>query len=209
MNPKPGTALPRSYRWVLVVALVMGFQVSFSAGFDFLEALNHDEPPQMVGSESAWPGLGLSPVAQRRVWLARVGGAKSALEGMLPWRLATSSTLAVFAGLVFLMAMRLRIAPEGRAQIAEHLGRAALGAAVLRSIDGAENLAMARTIAAEMGKVLVSEAVPDAGLTASMITTAVSVASGAWTLMIVAVFVTLGNYFRSETLRDALARAEP
>jgi hypothetical protein len=209
VNPKPGTSIPRSYRWVLVIALVMGFQVSFSAGFDFLEAVNHDDPPEMVGSESAAPGLGLSAVAQRRVWLARASGARSALEAMLPWRLATSSALAIFAGLVFLMAMRLRIVPEGRVRAAEHLGRAALGAAVLRSIDGAENLAMARTIATEMGKALVSEAIADAELTASMITAAVSLASGAWTLVMVASFVTLGNYFRSETLREALGRAEP
>lgn len=207
MNPQRGTPLPRSYRWALVAAVVFGFQVAFSSAFDVQTALSLDEPPAMEGKEAGFPGLGLSPLAQRQVWLASVSGEKSALQAMLPWRLATSALLALSAGLVFFLAMRLRVSPEVRATIALHLSRASLAAAVLRSIDGAENLVVARTIADETGKVFVREGLSAADV--SMMTAGFSLASGMWTLMMVAGFVTLGNYFRSETLRTALGRAEP
>lgn len=206
MNPQPGTPLPGSYRWALVAAVVVGFQVALSAAFDVQAALSLDEPPAMVGKEAELPGLGLSPLAQRQVWLASVSGYKSALQAMLPWRIASSLLLALSAGVVFFMGMRLRVSQEGRPLTALHLGRASLAAAVLRSIDGAENLVVARTIADETGKAFVREGLAAADI--SMMTTGVSLASGAWTLVVVAGFVTLGNYFRSETLRAALARTE-
>ena len=207
MKPPRPTGLPRSYRWALVTAVVLGFQVALSAAFDVQGALSLDEPPPMVGKEAELPGLGLSPLAQRQVWLASVSGYKSALQAMLPWRLGTSLLLSISAGLVFFLAMRLRVSLEDRVAVAVNLGRASLAAAIFRSIDGAESLVMARTIADETGKAFVREGLANADI--ALMTAGVSFASGAWTLMMVAGFVTLGHYFRSETLRDALGRAEP
>lgn len=210
MTPQqPGSPLPGSYRWALVAAVVVGFQVALSAAFDVQAALNHDDPPAMTGSEAALPGLGLSPLAQRQVMLAAVSGYQSALAGMLPWRTGSSVLLALAAGLVFFMGMRLRVSPEDRPRAAQLLGKAALAAAALRTIDGAENLVLVRTTFDEMGKAFVREGLADAEAMTSVLTFAGSLASGAWTLVMVGLFVTLGNYFRSDVLRAALGRAGP
>ena len=199
--------LPGSYRWALVAAVVLGFQVALSAGFDVQAAINHDVPPPI--SDSAYPGLGLSPLAQSRLMRAASSGYQSALAAMVPWRPITSTLLAVASGLVFIMAMRLRLSPEGRGEAALLLGRASLAAAVLRSIDGAENLVIVRTMMDMVGKAVVLEGVPEAQAASEVGSVLGSLMTGGWTLLMVAAFVTLGNYFRSETLRSALERTEP
>lgn len=199
--------LPGSYRWALVAAVVLGFQVALSAGFDVQAAINHDVPPPI--SDSAYPGLGLSPLAQSRLMRAASSGYQSALAAMVPWRPITSTLLAVASGLVFIMAMRLRLSPEGRGEAALLLGRASLAAAVLRSVDGAENLVIVRTMMDMVGKAVVLEGVPEAQAASEVGSVLGSLMSGGWTLLMVAAFVTLGNYFRSETLRSALERTEP
>jgi hypothetical protein len=204
-----GSPLPGSYRWALVAAVILGFQVALAAAFDVEGAFNYDAPPQLGGSEAAFPGLGLSPLAQRELVLAAASGQRSALEAMFPWRAASSLLLAVAAGVVFILGMRLRVSQESRPSTAHQLGTAALAAAVLRSVDGAQNLVLMRTMLGEVGKAIVKEGVVDGGLVASVATTVFSVASAGWTFAVVAVFMTLGNYFRSETLRAALGRAEP
>lgn len=209
MSEPAGTPLPGSYRWALVAAVIVGFQVAFSAGFDLNAALNHDAPPSLTGSESAFPNLGLSPVAQQRIVLATASAYQTVLEAMLPWRIATSALLTLMAGLVFILGMRLRVTEEGRGTIAVQLGSAALAAAVMRSIDGAQSLVFTRTMALEASKAFVREGLPDAEVVAAAGTFVVTAGSGAWTLLMVAGFVTLGNYFRSEALRTALARVEP
>lgn len=208
MTP-PIPAPPSSYRWALVAAVVLGFQVALAAAFDVQAAINHDEPPPMTGSEAALPNLGLSPLSQRQVVLAAVSGYRGALEGMLPWRFASSALLAIAAGLVFFFGMRLRVSMAGRAASALLLGRAALAAAALRAIDGAENLVLVRNTFEEMGKAFVREGLADASAMTEALTAVASVLSGAWTLLMVAGFVTLGNYFGSEALRTALGRTEP
>lgn len=209
MSSQPSPPIPRSYRWALVAAVVLGFQVSLAAGFDVNAALNHGDPPPMGQSEAAFPGLNLSPLAQRRLVLAANSGLQSAIASMVPFRTISSLLLSMAAGLVFIFAMRLRVSQAQRAKTARRLGFAALGAAVLRSIDGAENLVIMRTMLSEMGKALVQEGVPEAEALAAGITFLFSATSAAWTLVVVAAFMTLGSYFRSEDLRGALARAEP
>ncbi len=205
-TPNP---LPGSYRWALVAAVVVGFQVSLAAGFDVQAAFNHADPPSLTGSESALPGLGLSPLAQRQIVLAATSGHQTALESLVPWRIVSSLLLAIASGLVFVLGMRLRVTQEARPNTAQQLGIAALAAAVLRSIDGAQNLVIVRTVFTEVGKAIVREGVHDAEAMSGVVIFICSVASAGWTLVIVAGFMTLGNYFRSETLRTALARAEP
>jgi hypothetical protein len=203
------TPLPSSYRWALAAALVLGFQVSVAAGFDVSAAINHAEPPRIDDGEAAFRGLELSPLAQRQLVLAANSGVQSAVESMLPWRTISSLLLSVAAGLVLIFAIRLRVSQERRAETAQLLGLSALGTAVLRSVDGAQNLVIMRSMMDEMIKVLVQERVPEAEVLAASGTFMVSAMSVGWTVVMVAAFMTLGNYFRSEDLRGALARAEP
>ncbi len=200
--------LPASYRWAVTVAVIVGFQVALSAAFDVEEAL-HIESPSVLAEESPMFGTGLSPQAQRQVWLAKRSGYQTAVSGMMPWRMLSSAMLAVGSALVFLLAMRLRLAAEGRDRAASWLGYAALGAAVLRSIDGAQNLVIARTVAIETGRALIASDLQDAQAAAMVLTATSSAASVAWSLVMVAVFMTLSSYFRAETLRAALGRDEP
>ncbi len=76
-------------------------------------------------------------------------------------------------------------------------------------MDGAEHLVIVRSMLGEMGKAFVREGVQDATTISSVFTFVGSAVSIGWTLAVVAGFVTLGNYFRSEALRTALGRAEP
>lgn len=209
MSSAAGTPLPPSYRWALIAAVVLGFQVSLAAAFDVHAALNHDEPLPLGAAEAAFPGIGLTPLAQRQMVLAANSGQQSALVSMLPWRTGTSVLLTLAAGLVFIFGMRLRVSGENRVGTAQQLGVAALASAALRSLDGAQNLVIMRTMVAEMGKVILQERPPEAEALASVISFSGSVASVGWTVVMVASFVTLGNYFRSADLRVALARAEP
>lgn len=204
-----GTPLPGSYRWALVAAVIVGFQVSLAAGFDVQATANHADPPSLTGSEAALPGLGLSPLAQRQIVLAAASGHQTALESLVPWRIVSSSLLAIASGLVFVLGMRLRVTQDRRPATAQLLGIASLAAAALRSIDGAENLVIVRTVFTEVGKAIVREGVHDAEAMSAVVLFICSAASAGWTLVVVAGFVLIGNYFRSETLRAALARAEP
>jgi hypothetical protein len=206
VNAPTGTPLPASYRWALVAAVVVGFQVALSAAIDLQAVLNLDEPAP-VRDQIEMPGLQLSPEAQRELWLASVSGYRGALEGMRPWRLATSALLSIAAGLVFFIGVRLRVVPQGRAEIAQRLATAAVAVAVLRSIDGAQNLVAVRSATEQMMKVLVKAGLPDAD--GGMTTGAMMAGSIGWSVVMVGLFVGLSSYFRSDTVRLALERAEP
>ena len=199
--------MPRSYRWAVTIAVVIGFQVALSAVFDVQEAM-HIDSPSSLGEETQMVGTGLSPEVQHQVWLTRRASYQAAVSSMLPWRLISSALLALGSGLVFFFAMRLRLSVEDRVRGAEWLGFAAIGAALFRSIDGAQNLVIVRTVATETGRVMLAEASTEVKIAVNAATTVSSISSVVWSLMMVAVFVSLSSYFRSERLRDALTREE-
>lgn len=196
-------SLPNSYRWALTLAIVLGFQVALAAMFDVQTALHHDEPPTMDGAESLFPQSDLSPQAQRAIWLASVSGYQSALAAMRMWRIAASLLLALCSGLVFFQGLRLRMAPEHHSTLAFHLGSAALVAAVFRSIDGGLNLVLAEATARAVGQAVIHEGMPDADSIGPLLQAAFSAASGGWTLVMVALFVALGKYFRSPAFQQS------
>jgi hypothetical protein len=189
------------------VAVIIGFQVALSAAFDVQEALHIENA--LTGSEEA-PLLGtaLSPAVQKQIWMTKRVAYQTAVTNLLPWRVISSALLTLAAGLVFFFGMRLRVSVEDRARAAELLGAAAIGTAVLRSIDGAQSLVIARTVATETGRVLIREGIQDAQLAASAVSAASTATSVIWSLVMVAVFMGLSSYFRSEGLRAALARDE-
>ena len=106
--------MERFFRWALVAAVVVGVQVALSAGSDAYVALNLDEPP-IIRDDFVAPETGLSPDAQRAVWLAGVSGERSALHNMQPWRAGTMVLLAIASGLVAVQAFRIRFAPPSAA----------------------------------------------------------------------------------------------
>lgn len=200
-------AFPAGYRWGLLAAVIVGFQVALASAFDLQSALHADEPISVAATEEPVPGLKLSPLAQREVMLATASGFQSAIRGMGGWRVATSLLLSIAAGLVFFLGMRLRVSQEGRPAMAHELGRAAVAAVVMRTIDGAENLVVVRAASTELTRVLVKEGFPAAEI--EVMTSILSLGSGLWTLLMVSLFLALASYFRSDDLRVALERVEP
>ena len=206
MNLPPEKARP--YRLALTVSVVLGFQVAFAAASDVQTALDYDQPPALGGSEAPLPSLGLSPLGHRQLTLAVASGHRSALESMLPWRTASSLLLAIASGFVLAFGIRLWVSEESRAVAAQQLGTAALVAALLRAVDGGLNLVIMRTVMSEFTKALVREGVPDAAVMSDALSFTACAVSAGWTAVILSGFVWLANYFRSEDLRTALARAE-
>jgi hypothetical protein len=201
--------LPRSYALALTLSVVLGFQVAFAAAFDVQTAIDYDQPPVLAGTEAPLPELGLSPLGHRQVALAFATGQRSALEAMLPWRTGNSLLLAIASGFVLAFAIRLWASEESRPAAAHQLGTAAMIAALLRAIDGGGNLVLMRTAMTEVGKALIGEGVPDAALKAEVYSFMFCAITVTWTVVILAGFVWLASYFRSDALRTALARAEP
>jgi hypothetical protein len=125
---------------------------------------------------------------------------------MLPWRIGTEALLALGAGAVFFLALRLRAATEGRGETAELVGRAALAAAILRTIDGAQNLVIARTIA-EHTSAAMAKGDAESRTVATFAVSGITVLSVAWSLVVVGLFMGVSTYFRSKQLREVLDRA--
>jgi hypothetical protein len=202
-------ALPGRLRLALLVLVAVGALVSFGAARDVSVVLTLNSPVPVEGSEASLPGLGLSPQAQRAVWLATASGLRGAIASMTTSRVVIAMLLSSAASLVFVLALRLRWTTIGvRAPLAVLLGRVSIGAAVLRTLDGAQQLVIARTTAQEFAKALQREAAPEAQTMSELSVGAFSAVSIGWTMAVVALLVGLGRYVSSDAARDAFARAE-
>ncbi len=131
--------------------------------------------------------------AQLRATLATV-------EGMRWPRIAVLVLLSSAAGMVFVAALRLRW-PRGepRLGVSALLSRAALGAAVLRTLDGAQDLIISRAAAAAFEKVLRAQQ-PELAQANSVVMA--SVASVGTTVVVAGLFIALANYFQSERIQQ-------
>lgn len=208
MTP-PRPVLPGPLRFALLALVTVGALVSFGAARDVSMVLTINSPAPVEGSEAALPGLGLSPQAQRAVWLAMVSGLRGAVASMTGSRVVIAMLLSSAASLVFVLALRLRWTTMGvRTPLAVLLGRVAVAAAVLRTLDGAQQLAIARTTAEEVSKALQREAVPEAQAVGELVVAAYSAVSIGWTVAVVALFLGLGRYVASDRAREAFARAD-
>lgn len=199
--------MPASYRWALVIALVLGFQLALSAAID-LEQATHIENPSLYKEENALAATGLSGEAQRELWLAQRSAYQTAVNGLLPWRYGTSGALALAAAVLFALGLRLAFFAEDRTEAARTLGRAAIVTAVLRSIDGAQDLVITRAVVEATGRALVSVAAKEAEAASQLLSIAGWAGSVGKSVVVVAVLMGLAGYFRSQKLHTALSRAE-
>lgn len=196
--------LPASFRWAVTIATIIGFQIALSAGFELKAALDVDTP---AGSEAQLAGTGWTAEQQREVFLAQRSGFQSAIHAMLPWRIGTEALMALGGGAVFFLALRLRVTTEERGDAAVLVGRAALAAALIRTIDGAQNLVIARTIAEHTSAAL-AKGDAESRAVATFAVSGISVMSVIWSLFVVSLFMGLSTYFRSKRLREVLERAD-
>lgn len=198
-------ASPAAYRWALVISLMLGFYVAFGAAQDAWFALHLDAPPVMADHLLA-SGSGVSAESQRAISLASQSATRSAIAGMLPWRVATAILLAIASFAVVVQAFRLRFS-AATVEFAGWLARAATAAAILRTIDGAQNLVITRQTAEGVVESMIAEGVKDARDYGALVMAMSSTASVVLSLLVVGAFLALGAYFRSDGLRALLARA--
>ncbi len=199
------TSSPTWYRWALVFALVLGFQVAFAAINDAWFATHLEESPTIVDN-FAGAQNGISAEAQRTLWLAGQTGMRSAVAAMSPWRAVACVLLALACFAVVVQTFRLRFVSTSAA-FALQLSRAATLAAILRTVDGAQNLVISRRMADLMSESMISQGIDQAQTIGSFTLAATSFGSVAWSAFVVGCFLALGAYFRSDGLKELLARA--
>ena len=91
--------------------------------------------------------------------------------------------------------------------MARLLGGASIAAAILRTIDGAQELVINRNGAEASGQALIAAQIADAEVQANMAVTVISGISIVWTAAIVGVLVILGQYFRSPRMAELIDRS--
>lgn len=193
--------LPNPVRYATLATLALGAIVSFGALQGIGRAFTIDEMDVRAGETPFLNKLTPNPEAYAAAQRAQGVAFRNSLENMRWLRVAVLFGLSSAAALVFVSALRLRW-PSGihRARLATLLSRAALGAAVLRTLDGAQELVIVRAVATAWDKTLAEHHVEaaDAGVT----TPVLSAASVTTTLVVTGLFVLASNYFRSERIQQ-------
>lgn len=194
--------VPAAVRRATVACLVLGAYtaVMASAGLNFAyhsgaltaDALSREGPNAWLAQ---WQDEPLRQ-ANRAVFEAQL----AALVGMRLPRMAVLALLSLSASLVFWSALWLRWPGElPRAAVARALGLACLATALLRTLEGAMDLVVTRKAALAQQVFLAGTAYPAEGVTATV--TALSVG---FTFLVVAGFVGLGTWLRSEAIQATL-----
>lgn len=194
----PSTRSPPLLRMILLAAIGLGVMVSVSAAQEAALAMTVESiTPREL---SLGPLKGLLPITkeQEAALKAQERATLSAIEAMATPRAIVLGLLAISALVVFVTSLQIRWSMDAPpAALARRLGVAALASAVLRTLDGAQQLVIARRAAEANGRALLGAGTPDAETMVAMTRTVVSVVSVGWTLLIVAFFVALGTYVRS------------
>lgn len=197
--PRPAP-YPTLFRVTLLGAVALGALVSFSAAQGVgLSAMAGAVPPDGGEVKLGWLA-GVTPYAkqQEAAMKASRKATFGAIESMGAARVVILLGLSATASMVFLGALFIRWSLRApRTAIARLVGGAAFGAALFRTLDGAQELVIHRRAA--------EAKVPDVGLDSGL--GLVSAVSVGWTAFVVALFVLLGTYFRSDGVRGLLEAA--
>ena len=192
--------MPASFRWVTLAAVILGFQVAFVSVLEIEDARH---PEQIANPDSG-------STTDAEAFKALSAGHRGALVQLKPWRVVTLVGLAGAGGIIYFLGMRLRMRARNAQRTAIWLSRAMVGAAVLRMLDGAQLLVIARDSADNVARVALEQ--PELG--AKMMFTplyyrlALMGGTALMSGLMVTAFVALSSYFRSERLRASLERLE-
>ncbi len=202
---------PVLFRVALLAAITAGALQSFAAAQGVgLVAMASDAPPAPEVN-LGWLAQ-LTPYAreQEEAVKASYRARLNAINDLGRSRVIILLGLSAATSMLFLGALFLRWSSAApAATFARMLGRSAIVSALLRTIDGAQDLVIARRSAEAMERALRAANVPDEYVSAGHATTLLSAVSVGWTFAVVGVFVLLGTYFRSAAVRSLLeARGE-
>lgn len=201
MNAPEGAAkLPTSVRNASVACLVLSALVGFfSAGEGLtLFGLSDIQPTNIRFSG------GLDPELMRKAQEAQV----AALSSMRIPRAFTLGALTIACALNFASSRRL-LRPKGvrRESMRELMVGSAIAVALIRTVDGAEVLVVARKVAAELGQV--AKIPLSWGLSAAESQRAINSMASALvigqTALVVGVYVLLAHYLRSQKVKQLIA----
>lgn len=203
---KQPAPFPALFRVALLAAVTVGALVSFSAaqgvGMVAMASASSSDGDVKLG-----PLAAITPYAKEQEAAAKASRRASfnAIESMGASRVVILLGLSATASMVFLGALFIRWSLNApRAAIARMLGAAAFGAALFRTLDGAQELVIARRAAEATLKALVAANVPDAAEGSGLALGLLSFVSVAWTAFVVGLFLLLGTYFRSDRVRGLL-----
>ena len=154
------------------------------------------------GAASGPTRFNLDPELQRRAL-------QTQLEALAPLRTSRAVVLVGLAGACFLCIgaaghMMRRAGGMPREGMRQLLARAAVVAAVLRTVEGAQSAAVWR----QLGPVLV-EHTPGAEALREVAPAAFAGAAMFMTALVVGIYLALAQYFRSERVRQLVAAQEP
>jgi hypothetical protein len=193
--------LPNPLRYATLATIALGAIVSFGSIQGMRLAFVVDELNVSDGETPFFNKLTPNPEAYSAAQRAQGVAIRGAIEGMRWPRVAILFGLSSATALVFVAALRLRW-PSGlhRAGLAMLLSRAATGAAVLRTLDGAQELVIVRAAVAGYEKALREHQVDlaDSGATLTIF----SFGSVVTTLVVVGLFLAASSYFKSERIQQ-------
>ena len=204
MSPSPPS--PRVFRILLWVAIGLGALVSLSAAQESAVAMSVEGlSPKEV---SLGPLAGVLSLSKEQLAALRAQerATLSAIESMAVPRAVVLGFLAASTLVVFVTALQIRWSPETPpASLARRMGTVAIASAILRTLDGAQQLVIVRRAAEANGRALLGSGTPDIETAIGVTRALVSVVSVGWTALIVGLFVVLGTYFRSPKVLGVFA----
>lgn len=196
--------LPNPLRYATLATLALGAIVSFGAVNNLRLAISIEDFDVSLAESPTLNKLTPNPAAWGVAQRAQAVAYRNAIEGMRWPRAIILLGLSSAAAAVFVSALRLRW-PAGvvRARLTLFLSRAALVAAIARTLDGAQELVIVRAAARAFEKSLIEQNV-DAQLAGPSLEafTGVSLVT---TIAVTALFVTVSSYFKSERIQQTFA----
>ncbi len=184
-----------------MLCVILGIAVGFAAIQDAARSVELHMPSS----------LGSDAFSDPKVTEAVLRAELSAVEGMRTSRVFILGGLSLACALTFVSALRI-LRPGGlpRSSVRSLLGSAALAAAVLRTLDGAQGAVIGQRMGMAMGKamLLIEPYSKDPALYASL-PAAVSVVGAlifaGLTMLVAGAFLLMSLYFRSEKVKQLLA----
>jgi hypothetical protein len=196
-------SVPKGLKRAVWGTVLLAGMVGYGAASDLYLLI--DPPTVNVSQFPAFPGFEGHPEVWREAMRAWFDTQMSAYASMEWSRGLILFALCVLTSVVFAEGMRLARIDGGREGSRRRLARAVLGAAVLRTLEGAQNAAVARRAGAAMDKVLSSTSDLPGGWPDAFATNLFSGGAMVLSLVVVGGLLLLSMYFRSENVKQAVA----
>jgi hypothetical protein len=194
-------------RIATLAVVTLGAMVSWTSARDVYIALEApgSDLPELDGTSMRFLTPEQQPIFKDAL-KASVRAQLSAIEGMQRSRVAILILLSMAATMVFTAALRLRWnLGGGRIFVTKQLGVAAVVCAVLRTLDGAQELAIVGQAFGAAEKVFEKTPLPGPQLPVEIYRTLGQAASIGFTVFVVACFLLAGGYLRSARVQQIFA----